>query len=185
MGWRRYRRGRFLRPERAELRSVPDRPRSGCAGGPVADVPAHALGRAGSRRDPGPRHGGGPRCQPEMVVHQRVRARGFSRSLRRRAADSARRGQSRHGPADHRGCVRGGGDRRSRQHHRRLCRGGAGVRTQCIRHPGVSENLHHPGVPGDGGGADRPAVGPVRQTGGRRASHAGADRQSLAAVDRQ
>ena len=152
-------------------------------GGAVADVPANALGRAGSRRDPGPRHGGGARRQSEMAVHQRVRARRFSRRARRRAADSARRRASRHGPADHRRRVRGGGDRRPRQHHRRLCRGGAGVGAQRVRHSDFSEDFHHPGVPGDGRGADRAAVGPVRKAGSAGAPHAGADRQSLAAAD--
>ena len=88
-----------------------------------------------------------------------------------------------HGPAHHRRRVRGGGDRRSRQHHRRLCRGGAGFGTQRVRHPDLSEDLHHPGVPGDGRGADRAAMGPVRKAGGAGAPHAGADRQSLAAAD--
>ncbi len=67
-----------------DLRPVPDRARSGGARAVVAVVPANALGRAGARRDAGPRHGGGARRQSEMAVHQRVRARGFSR--RRSAA---------------------------------------------------------------------------------------------------
>ena len=91
--------------------------------------------------------------------------------------------QSRDGSADHRRRLRGGRDRRSRQHHRRLCRRGAGVRAQRVRHPDLSEDLHHPGIPGDGGGADRAALGPVRQAGSGRAPHAGPDRQSLAAAD--
>ncbi len=90
-------RGRFFRPERTDLRFIPDRARSGRAGSLVADVPANALGGAGSRRDPGSRHGGGARRQPEMAVYQRVRARRFSRRTRRRAADPPRRGASRHG----------------------------------------------------------------------------------------
>jgi len=52
-----------------------------------------------------------------------------------------------------------GGDRRPRQHHRRLCRSRAGVGAQRIRHPDFSEDLHHFGVPGDGRGADRAAMG--------------------------
>jgi len=47
----------------------------------------------------------------------------------------------------------------------------------------LSEDFHHPGVPGDGSGADRPAVGAVRQAGDGGAAHARADRQSVAAVD--
>ena len=70
-----------------------------------------------------------------------------------------------HGSADHRRRLRRGRDRRPRQHHRRLCRRRAGVRTQRLRHPDLSEDLDHPGVPGDGGGADRAALGPVRQAG--------------------
>ena len=149
----------------------------------MAAVPAHALGRAGARGDAGPRHGGGARRQSEMAVHQRVRGRRFPRSARRRAADSARRRAPRAGPAHHRRRVRGGGDRRPRQHHRRLRRRGAGVGTQRLRHPDLSENLHHPGVPGDGRGADRAAMGPVRQAGSAGAPHAGPDRQSLGAAD--
>ncbi len=42
-------------------------------------VPAHALGRAGARGDAGSRDGGGARRQPEMAVHQRLRARRFPR----------------------------------------------------------------------------------------------------------
>ena len=178
-----YGRGRFFRPERAELRFVPDRAQSGRARGLLADVPANALGRAGSRGDPGPRHGGGARRQSEMAVHQRVRARRFPRRARRRAADPARRRASRHGFAHHRRRIRGGGDRRPRQHHRRLCRGGAGVGAQRVRHPDFSEDFHHPGVPGDGRGADRAALGPVRKAGGAGTPHAGADRQCLAAAD--
>jgi branched-subunit amino acid ABC-type transport system permease component len=90
---------------------------------------------------------------------------------------------SRARPAHHRRRVRGGRDRWPRQHHRRLCRGGAGLRAQCLRHSDFSKNIHHPGVPGDGRGADRAAVGPVRKTGGAGAAHARADRQSLAATD--
>ena len=176
-------RGRFLRPEHPELRSVPDRAQSGRARRALAVVPAHALGRAGARGDAGPRHGGGARRQSEMAVHQRVRARRLSRSPRRRAADPARRRASRAGSSHHRRCVRGGGDRRPRQHHRRLRRRRAGLRTQRLRHSHFPEDLHHPGVPGDGGGADRAAVGPVRQAGSRRAPHAGPDRQSVAAAD--
>ena len=176
-------RGRFLRPEHPELRSVPDRAQSGRARRALAVVPAHALGRAGARGDAGPRHGGGARRQSEMAVHQRVRARRLSRSARRRAADPARRRASRAGSSHHRRRVRGGGDRRPRQHHRRLRRRRAGVRTQRLRHSDLPEDLHHPGVSGDGGGADRAAVGPVRQAGSRRAPHAGADRQSVAAAD--
>ena len=107
----------------------------------------------------------------------------FLAGARRRAADSARRRQSRHGFADHRRRIRGGRDRRPRQHHRRLRRRGAGVRAQRLRHPDFPEDLHHPGVPGDGGRADRAALGAVRQAGGGRAAHAGPDRQSLAAAD--
>ena len=177
------RRGRFLRPEHSDLRSVPDRAQPGGAGNPVAAVPAHALGGAGARRDAGPRHGGSTRRQSEMAVHQRIRARRFPRRTWRSAADSARRRASRARSAHHRRCVRGGGDRRSRQHHRRLCRGGAGVGTQCVRHPDLPENLHHPGIPGDGRRADRAAMGPVRQTGSARAPHPGTDRQSLGAAD--
>ena len=172
------RRGRFLRPEYSELRPVSDRARPDRARRAVAVVPANALGRAGSRRDPGSRHGGGTGRQSEMAVHQRVRGRRVPGGARRRAADSARRGQSRHGPADHRRRVRGGGDRRSRQHRRRLCRGGAGVRIERVRHPDFSEDIDHPGVSGDGRGADRAALGPVRQAGGAGAPHAGTDRQS-------
>ncbi len=69
------------------LRSVPDRARSGRAWRAVAAVSANALGRAGSRGDAGPRHGGGARRQSEMAVYQRVRGRGLSRRARRRAAD--------------------------------------------------------------------------------------------------
>ena len=159
-------RGRFFRPECAELRSVPDRARAGRARGLVADVPANALGRAGACRDPGPRHGGRARRQSEMAVHQRVRARRLSRRARRRAADPARCRASCHGPAHHRRRVRGGGDRRAGQHHRRLCRGGAGIGTQRLRHSHFPEDFHHPGVSGDGRGADRAAMGPVWQ--GRR-----------------
>ncbi|MGY3466584.1 branched-subunit amino acid ABC-type transport system permease component [Bradyrhizobium sp. LM6.11] len=64
-----------------------------------------------------------------------------------------------------------------------LRRGGAGVGTQRLRHPDLSKNLHHSGLPGDGRGADRAALGPVRQTGGPRAQDAGSHRQSLAAAD--
>ena len=176
-------RGRFLRPECPDLRSVPDRARSGRARSAVAVVPAHPLGRAGSRRDAGPRHGGRARRQSEMAVHQRVCGRRVPGGTRRRAADSARRGQSRDGPADHRRRLRGGGDRRSRQHRRRLCRGGAGLRTERVRHPDLPEDIDHPGVPGDGRGADRAAMGPVRKAGGGGAPHAGADGQSVAAAD--
>ena len=103
----------------------------------------------------------------------------------RRAADSARRRAPRAGFADHRRRVRGGGDRRPRQHHRRLCRRRAGVGTQCLRHPDLSKDLDHPGVSGDGGGADRAALGPVRQAGGAGAPHAGLDGQSMAAADHE
>jgi branched-chain amino acid transport system permease protein len=91
--------------------------------------------------------------------------------------------QSRDGSAHHRRCVRRGGDRRPRQHHRRLCRGGAGVRTQRVRHPDLSEDLHHPGVPGDGRvlivrpwGLFGKQEAPARRT-------PGADRQSVAPAD--
>ena len=83
-----------------------------------------------------------------------------------------------HGPAHHRRGLRRRRDRRPRQHHRRLCRRGAGVRAQRLRHPDLSEDLDHPGLPGHGGGADRAALGPVRQAGGAGAPHAGPDRQS-------
>jgi len=53
-----------------------------------------------------------------------------------------------------------------RQHHRRLCRRGAGIGAQRVRHPDFSEDFYHPGVSGDGGSADRAAVGPVRKAGG-------------------
>ena len=85
-------RGRFLRPECSDLRSVPDRARSGRARRAVAVVPAHPLGRSGARRDAGPRHGGGARRQSEMAVHQRVRGRRLPGGTGRRAANSARRG---------------------------------------------------------------------------------------------
>ena len=61
----------------------------------VAAVPPHALGRAGARRDAGPRDDGGARRQPEMAVHQRVRARRLSRRARRRAGLAARGRQPR------------------------------------------------------------------------------------------
>ncbi len=176
------RRGRFLRPERPELRSVPDRAQPGRARRALAVVPAHALGRAGARGDAGPRHGGSPRRQPEMAVHQRVCARRLSGSPRRRAADPARRRAPRARSAHHRRRLRRGRDRRARQHHRRVRRRRAGVGTERLRYSHFSEDLHHPGVPGDGGGADRAAMGPVRQARGRRAPHPGADRQSLAAA---
>ena len=154
-------------------------------GNPVAVVPAYPLGRAGARGDAGSRHGGSAWRQSEMAVHQRVRARRFPRGARRRAADSARCRASRAGFADYRRRLRRGRDRRARQHHRRLRRCGAGVGTQCLRHSDFSEDFHHPGVSGDGGGADRAAMGPVRQTGSGRAPNAGADRQSLASADLQ
>ena len=90
----------------------------------------------------------------------------FLASARRRAADPARCRASRDGFADHRRGFRRRRDRRARQHHRRLCRGGAGLRAQRLRHPDLSEDFHHPGVPGDGRGADRSPLGPVRQTRG-------------------
>ena len=176
-------RGRFLRPEHPELRSVPDRARPGRARHSLAAVPAHALGRAGARGDAGPRHGRSARRQPEMAVHLRVRGRRLPRRARRRAADPARCRASRDGSAHHRRGLRRRGDRRPRQHRRRLRRGGAGVRAQRLRHPDLSEDLDHPGLPGDGGGADRAALGPVRQAGGGRAQDAGPHRQSLAAAD--
>ena len=76
-------RGRFLRPEHPELRSVPDRAQPDRARRALAAVPADPLGRAGARGDAGPRHGGGARRQSEMAVHQRIRAR---RIPRRRSA---------------------------------------------------------------------------------------------------
>ena len=113
----------------------------------------------------------------------RVRRRRLPRRARRRAADPARCRASRHGSAHHRRGLRRGRDRRPRQHHRRLCRRRAGVRAQRLRHSHLPENLHHPRLPRDGGGADRAALGPVRQAGGAGAPLAGTDRQSVAAAD--
>ena len=90
-----------------------------------------------------------------------------------------------HGSAHHRRGLRRGRDRRPRQHHRRLRRRGAGVGAQRVRHSHLPEDFHHPRLPRDGGGADRPALGPVRQAGGAGAAHAGPHRQSVAAADIQ
>ncbi|MEY9475724.1 hypothetical protein ABH992_008123 [Bradyrhizobium yuanmingense] len=176
-------RDRLFRPEHSELRPVPDRARSRRARHSLAAVPAHALGRAGARGDAGPRHGGCAWRQPKVAVHERVRRRRLPRSARRRASDPARCRAPRHGPADHRRGLRRGRDRRPRQHRRRLRRGGAGLRAECLRHPDLPEDLHHPCIPGDGRGADRASLGPVRQAGGGRAQDAGSHRQSLAAAD--
>ena len=52
------------RPALPALRPVADRHRAAGAGRPVAAADAHALGRAGARRHPGPRDGGRPRRRP-------------------------------------------------------------------------------------------------------------------------
>ena len=142
-------------------------------------------GILGARRDAGPRHGRSARRQSKVAVHERVCRRRLPRSPGRRVADPARCRASRHGFAHHRRSVRGGRDRRPRQHHRRLCRRGAGVRAQRLRHPDLSEDFDHPRVPRDGRGADRAALGPVRQTRGAGAPLAGADGQSVAADDHE
>ena len=149
----------------------------------MAAVPAHALGHPGARGDAGPRHGRSTRRQSEMAVHQRIRGRRLPRRPRRRAADPARCRASCDGLARHRRCVRRRRDRWARQHHGRLRCRRAGLGAQCLRHPDLPENLHHPGLCRHGGRADRAAMGPVRQARGCGAAYAGADGQSLAAPD--
>ena len=155
------------RQARAVLRSLPHRARTAGAGASVAHASSHALGRAGARRDAGPRHGRRARRQSEVAVHRRLRARHVSRRPRRRAAGAARSGRPHDGPAHHRRDFRRRGDRRPGIDRRRFRRRDSRLAAQRLRHPDPAEDLARPRVSVDGGRAG--ASGRGACSAGRRA----------------
>src|SRR5581483_7137824 len=116
--------------------------------------------------DPGDRGGSrdGARARGPLLasLHLGVRARRLPRRPGRRALDAGARHLSGDGRVHHHRGVRGGGAGRARVAPRRLSRLAADRPVARVRAPVHARLRAGARVHGDGAGADRPALGPVR-----------------------